>query len=238
MFNSSFIFYFQSAAQDESIDYKNRKLQNIVITGIADTNFSFAIVNIGSDTSSIEGIFKESNLKSKLDNDELNIPPPTISCHGDLPYVFVASEAYPLSKYMMRPYTLGNHSDFKSRVFNFRLSQARIVIDRAFSLLVSRWHILKRPMLRNVEKTQNTILASTYLHNFIIKQEQVLNQKQYSKYTDADKEDQSSILKFFKHKPNNKCQQLAVNYRDTFAQYFMAEGAVDWQWEKALTHDF
>ena len=48
-----------------------------------------------------------------------------------LPFVLVGDEAFPLKEYLMKPYP-GRDLNEERRVYNYRLSRARRVIENAF----------------------------------------------------------------------------------------------------------
>lgn len=52
-------------------------------------------------------------------------------------------------------------------LFNWRHSQARNVIERAFGLLKKRWAILRSPSFYPLKTQNRIILACMLLHNFI-----------------------------------------------------------------------
>lgn len=66
----------------------------------------------------------------------VNIPAPATLPNDDtadkFPYTFVGDEAFPLRTFMMRPYP-GRALDTEcKKVFNYRLSRARRVIENTF----------------------------------------------------------------------------------------------------------
>lgn len=53
------------------------------------------------------GVFRQSRLYEKLEDNSLNLPRPTVPPLGqhELPHVIVGDEAFPLLPYLMRPYS-------------------------------------------------------------------------------------------------------------------------------------
>ncbi|KYN06774.1 hypothetical protein ALC62_02274 [Cyphomyrmex costatus] len=51
---------------------------------------------------------------------------------------------------MMRPYPRSRKLDIGKKVFNYRLSRARRIVESAFGILVARWRIYRRSILANV----------------------------------------------------------------------------------------
>lgn len=66
----------------------------------------------------------------------------------------------------MKPYALKNLDDRK-RIFNYRSSHFRRVIENAFRLLVHRFRVFTSKILLNSEKTTAITLAAIVLHNML-----------------------------------------------------------------------
>jgi len=71
----------------------------------------------------------------------------------------------------MRPFPRSKNLDFRKKVFNYRLSRARRVVESAFGLLASRWRIYRKPISASLATTVKIIQATTALHNFIMQYE-------------------------------------------------------------------
>lgn len=78
--------------------------------------------------------------------------------------VLVGDEAFPLKTYLMRPYP-GKDLDVEKRVFNYRLSRARMVIENSFGILAARFRIFRGPISATPDRVRN-IVTGTYLLYF------------------------------------------------------------------------
>lgn len=183
------------------------------------------------------GILRASEICRKLQNCTLNIPPPSEICSGGpvLPYVIVADEAFPLTTNIMRPYPRKN-LDNDERIFNYRLSRARRIIENAFGILVAKWRIFRKPVIASVETVEQIVQASICLHNFLIK-----NEKDYT--TDMVEREPDNLLCYGRTELQNAFQN--VNYegnnnnntdcieaaliRERFKDYFNDSGIIPWQ---------
>lgn len=98
-----------------------------------------------------------------LEHGHIDLPPPKNLPQTDIlvHHVFVGDEAFPLKMYLLRPY---NRKDLRDaeRVYNYRLSRTRRVIENAFGILVSRWQILTRTICCSPDKAINIIKAIVF----------------------------------------------------------------------------
>uniref|UniRef100_A0A034WPJ8 DDE Tnp4 domain-containing protein n=1 Tax=Bactrocera dorsalis TaxID=27457 RepID=A0A034WPJ8_BACDO len=99
------------------------------------------VVNIGAKGSGSDGgVFNECKFNEKLQNNQLNIPPnrPLLNREKEIPFVIVADDAFPLQKHIMKPYSKRNLT-MPEKIFNYRLSRARRVIENAFGIALARF---------------------------------------------------------------------------------------------------
>ena len=66
------------------------------------------------------------------------------TCALPISYTFLADEAFPLKRWLMRPIPGASAKTHSQKVYNYRLSRARRTIENAFGILVARWRVLKR----------------------------------------------------------------------------------------------
>ncbi|XP_071631860.1 uncharacterized protein [Temnothorax longispinosus] len=157
----------QAPANSGSEFFNYKKYFSLVLMASCDALYKFTWVDIGQyGFVSDGGVWNNSALAMLWSMKKL--PPLKMlpGSHIKFPHVFVADEAFPLKPYLMRPYPRAALQD-KQRVFNYRLSRARRVIENTFGILVSRWRILRRCLCNNPHNAQIIFQALVCLHNFV-----------------------------------------------------------------------
>ncbi|KAH7949013.1 hypothetical protein HPB49_004171 [Dermacentor silvarum] len=76
----------------------------------------------------------------------------------------------------------------KRRVFKYRLSRARRVIENAFGILAQRWRTLRRPFKAKTDNINRFVAACIVLHSFLMK-ESSASSAAYCPPGSADSED-------------------------------------------------
>ncbi|KAK4882424.1 hypothetical protein RN001_005743 [Aquatica leii] len=127
-------------AGSEFFNYKD--YHSIVLLGICDANYLFTMVDISaSGRQSDGGIFKNALFYEQITNDCLNKPEAKYIPNTNIktPFLLFGDEAFPLTKYMMTPYP-GRKERLpgRIRIYNYRLSRCRRMIENTFGILVSR----------------------------------------------------------------------------------------------------
>ncbi|KAJ8977827.1 hypothetical protein NQ317_011911 [Molorchus minor] len=118
------------------------------------------------------GIFSVSNIYKRLQTSTFNMPKDEVLPQTDVyaPYVLVGDEAYPLKRYLLKPYPRQNLTD-EQRIFNYRLSRARRCVECAFGILVAKWRCLKTELQVNREHVDIIVQCVCLLHNIVIDKE-------------------------------------------------------------------
>ncbi|XP_018399373.1 PREDICTED: uncharacterized protein LOC108777074 [Cyphomyrmex costatus] len=158
--------------------YNYKKTFSIVLLAACDHEYKFTLVDIGAYGSESDGgIFSRSEIGQGIKHNTLHLPP----VHAFLPgtnmktaYYFVGDNAFELSRHLMKPYPQKNLIREK-KIYNYRLSRARSMIERAFGILVQRWRILSKRIRMNIDKVEKIVAACICLHNFIICMESKLS---------------------------------------------------------------
>ena len=93
-------------------------------------------------------------------------PKPLHVNRKETPFVCVGHDAFPLTNYMMKPYPQKNLT-IDNRIFNYRLSRARRISEKAFGILANRWRVLRKPFSLQPEKVKIITFAILILHNWL-----------------------------------------------------------------------
>nr|XP_047141117.1 uncharacterized protein LOC124816125 [Hydra vulgaris] len=116
----------------EYFNYK--KTHSIVLLAVCNAKYEFTMVDIGDSGRQSDGsVFNNCSLGYAIENNKLNIPDPEYIGNSEkvLPYVLVADDAFGLKRHMMKPYPNQNIL-LDQKIFNYRLSRARRVIENTF----------------------------------------------------------------------------------------------------------
>ncbi|KAJ4939774.1 hypothetical protein JOQ06_029210, partial [Pogonophryne albipinna] len=133
--------------------------------------YLFRVVDVGGfGKSSDSGSLRNSAFGESLRDGSLQLPPDTVipgaERLGPLPHVFVGDEAFPLLDNLLRPFP-GRQLTRERRMFNYRLSRARLVLECTFGILSSQWRMLRRVITTSPEVVELCVKAACVLHNFL-----------------------------------------------------------------------
>lgn len=215
-----------------------------VLMAICDAQYRFLCVDIGKPGSESDGgVFARSAMGRSFEQYALHFPKPRpLEHHGpEMPFVLVGDEAFPLKPYLMRPYPRIAGLDYAKKVFNYRLSRARRVVENAFGILANRWRILRRPFKASLENTTAYVSACIALHNFLLSGAQ--SRPIYSPPGLADFEDElrdvfdgdwrdddGAGLNSIGHRlGSNNYKRQSAEVRKLYTHYFVTGGVVPWQ---------
>lgn len=141
----------------------------------------------------------------------------------------------------MKPYSGVYEKRNAKRIFNYRLSRARRVVENVFGIMTSVFRIFRGPILLEPEKVSEITMTCVLLHNFLRK-----SKSSKSIYTppgsfDSENNDGSIIAGSWRSEQNELNSMLPLQkvprkssleakmIRDQFAEYFVTSGAVTWQ---------
>ena len=150
-------------------DYYNRKcFHSVILQGVCDSQCCFTDVFAGwpgrAHDSRVFGRSQIGNLitEGRLIPDDSNLRR-VIDNHVIEPFL-IGDPAYPISKHLMKNYPGSNLTPEKEH-FNYRLSRARIQIERAFGRLKGRWRCLLKALECELDKVVLHATTACILHN-------------------------------------------------------------------------
>lgn len=209
-----------------SMYYNYKGYSSIVLMAVADTNYRFVYVDIGSYGKDCDSsIFKRSSLWKSIIRNEHELP--TKKCISgiqdvEVPYFLVGDEAFALHQHLLRPYG-GCNLAIKKRIFNYRLSRARRYVECTFGILSNKWRIFHRPINVKPDFAVAIVKACVVLHNFVRDRDgyQVEDTDFITGLEDVPRQTQS------------RGGLTPNNIRNILSDYFVSNiGAVPWQMSK------
>lgn len=200
-----------------------------VLLALVDADLKFIAIDVGAyGRNSDGGIFAQSNLGKSLALNALNLPEdeviPNAEQLGKLPYVIVGDAAFPLQKHLMRPYP-GRGGAEDHRVYNYRLSRARRVVENAFGVLAARWRVYQTRISVRPEWTNDIVKATCVLHNFL--RTRTTHTQEAALLQEAETLQSAGLQNFAQR--GNKAATDAIEIRNAFTEYFANVAPLSWQ---------
>lgn len=167
-------------------DYYNYKnFFSIILFAMVSSDYKFMWVDVaGNGAMSDATIFNASELRQALEADDIQgwprpEPLPNDNAAGAtrIPFFIVGDDAFSLRTWMMKPYSARNLTR-KERIFNYRLSRARRVVENSFGILAQRFQVLLRQMQQTVGNCRLIVKTCVLLHNLLRTRYPVMNDRQ------------------------------------------------------------
>lgn len=199
----------------------------MVLLALVYADYRFQAIQVGDfGRTSDGGVYAGSELGKEMDNGTLEVPPdmwlPDAAELGEVPFVMVGDAAFPLKKYLMRPYP-GQNLTHQKRIFNYRLSRARMVVENAFGILASRWRIFQQRINLHPKHVDTLVVAACILHNYL------LCPSDNQRFLDESIQKGQSIPSVRRMR-GHKASREACSVRETLSNFFISPaGSVSWQ---------
>lgn len=216
-----------------STNFNYKSYHSIVLMACCDADGLFTLIETGyAGRNSDGGIFRASAIKHWIENEVLNFPLssklPSDASNNQFPYYFAGDEAFPLLRYLMRPYPQRTLDNVK-RIFNYRLSRGRRIIECSFGMMAEKFQVLDTAIkCHSPEKIIKIIKSVCILHNYVRKREGI-------PYNPQQFEENNSPVINPDIEPQNlqiSAQSSAYNLRNYLSNYFITPAAaLPWQWK-------
>lgn len=198
---------------------------------IVNSNYEFIYIDVGKQGRLSDGeVIEATSFFHKLNDGTLNLPENEEN-DGGLNFVFVADEALSLHKNIIKPYSQRD-LNYERRIYNYRLSRARNVVENAFGIMSSRFRILRTDINLSIEKINYVVSGICVLHNFLRKNStsyksgfEVQNDRNYNSDNAREIDSIASLQQSSKKNYSSEAKQN----REEYLQFFNGKGKVEWQ---------
>lgn len=238
------------APKNGGSEYFNYKgCHSIVLLAVADANYKFIYVDVGcKGRISDGGVFHNCSLGNSLEQGTLKLPSPEPLPTREIPvpYCFVGDDAFPMKSYILKAYPFRDQPA-PNRIFNYRLSRARRVVENSFGIIANKFRILRKPIALSPNIVVDIVMAICVLHNFLLTEKDCKINYLSPGLVDCDNENDCEILSGSwrnEEIPGNVYFSLQKgmdrNYtvsqkqvRDELKDYFITTvGEIPWQYKK------
>ena len=152
-----------------SLYFNYKSFFSIVLMGLVDSDYKFLWIDVGGcGHMSDAQLFNASELKECLEDNSIGFPlaDPLPNDDKPTPYYILGDDAFGLRTYLMKPYAQRQLTK-EQRVFNYRLSRGRRIVENAFGILAQRWQILLTTMQHDPDTIAIIVEACVILHNLM-----------------------------------------------------------------------
>nr|CAI5838753.1 unnamed protein product [Callosobruchus analis] len=225
----------------EYFNYKS--FFSIVLFALVDADYNFLYANVGCQGRiSDGGVFKNTSLWKKIEDGSLTSikPRPLPGRQKDIPYLILGDDAFALNENVMKPFAGVHQKGSAERIFNYRLSRARRVVENAFGILSAVFRVLRKPLLLQPDRAKTIVLTAIYLHNFL--RQSTSSRNIYTPRGTFDSEENGKFIAgtwrqectsteslLSLKKVPRKSPRSAQEVRNEIAEYMMNDGRVPWQ---------
>ena len=227
-----------------SLFFSYKKTYSIVLMAVVDAHYRFVYIDVGAQGSSSDGgVFRDCDLFKAMEGQYAGFPEPETIPKDDkhIAYHLIGDDAFALRTWLMKPFP-GLGRDVPERIFNYRLSRARRVVENAFGILSNRFRCFLTTMCPVSDNVETVVVAACVLHNLIA----VRRPQQYMLEGDHEEEGGDVVKgiwrqglanekkwRGFDALPGNTSGKYGKLQREYLKEYYNNVGAVSWQ-KKAI----
>ena len=153
--------------------------------------------------------------------------------------VIIGDDAFHLRTNLMKPHSNTGLSNYE-RMFNYRLSRARRVVENAFGILVWRFRIFSRSIELKPDTTDKVIFAACSLYNWLRKTSpntclspQAIDRDDFNtgNIIPGEWREHVDTLQSVNLLGSNNYTRAAEEVRSSYARYFAEKNPLPWQWQ-------
>ena len=225
-----------------SLFYNYKKFHSFILMALCDANYNFLYVDVGAEGGAGDGgTWNRCGLAMAISNKTAGLPEDECLPYDTetIPYHIVGDDAFALNTWLMKPYSNRNQNATQ-RLYSYRLSRARRVVENAFGLLQTRWRIFGTTMQHSLQTSKLVVMAACVMHNLALKHYPFAmgdidtdNREEF--VPGAWRNDNLMADLHVRRGVNATIRAKAI--RDYLAQYYTSEvGAVPWQERRVFPH--
>ena len=233
-----------------SLYYNYKNYFSIVLFALVDADYRFMYVDVGAEgKASDSSLWKDSRFAKDVNdpNNPMHIPSARHfpGYKGRLPFYFIGDDAFQLALNLMKPFPSSDLT-MAQRIFNYRLSRCRRIVENAFGILATRFRILRREIEMDPDHAAEVVMACVVLHNFLReKAAAVYTPKEITDWEDKEYQQHKGLwrgeaaLEGEDHTQNRNHSWMVKQMRANLAAWCLTkEGELDYQYDVVLKHDF
>ena len=159
----------KNPAKSGSLYYNYKGFYSLLIMAIVDADYKFIWIEVGGNGACSDAqVFNACEVKDACDDGTIGFPQPTPLPDDDvpMPYYFIGDDAFALKTWLMKPFSHRNLIN-EERIFNYRLSRARRIVENGFGILVHRFRCLLTTMQQEPDTVTSCVMACICLHNLL-----------------------------------------------------------------------
>lgn len=139
--------------------------------------YRFLYINIGAPGRCNDSqIYNSSLLKKVLTEDEVLAANKKTICGVQMPVCILGDSAFRFSTTLMKPYAFSTALTERQKLFNYKLSKCRRVVENAFGHLKARFRRIGKGLDNRIGNAPMIIRACCVLHNFLNEESDHINQ--------------------------------------------------------------
>ncbi|CAF4946281.1 unnamed protein product [Pieris macdunnoughi] len=148
-------------------------------------------------------------------------------------------KAFALNDYTLKPYEGTPERGSMERIFNYRLSRARRVVENAFGILSSVFRVLRKPLLLEPEKATKVVLTTICLYNYL--RRDLASSQRFTPPGSFDAEVEGTVIPGRWRQDTEMSSMLSIQaiprrgstnikeIRSHLGRHFITNGAISWQ---------
>ena len=149
--------------------YNYKGFFSVLLLGLVDADYKFIWADVsGRGAASDAQVFNDSELKEMMEDGTIGFPDPAPIPNDNHPmhYFVVGDDAFALKNYMMKLFSKRDLTH-DERIFNYRLSRARRIVENAFGILAHRFGVFLTTMQQDPDTVREIIKTCLLLHNLM-----------------------------------------------------------------------